>query len=114
MTKTLLWGAEDYSTEAHYTYPNTTLDLNDSLSDYDMICLVISSENDIQSNIVCNIWYDVNVCLETNRQMVIWIYFQRFLRTLFTDTTFTITDVGYSQESSGYMPRIYKIYGYKF
>ena len=114
MTRTLLWGAEDYSIEAYYEEPIPSHNLNDNLSNYDMICIVVSSSIDIQSNIVNNIWFDTGICFDTNKKVDFWIYLQRYMHIAFSNNAFEITGAGRGWENPGYIPIIYKIYGYKW
>lgn len=109
MFRDLLWGKEDYSITAS---ASTDISLYKKLSDYDRICIVHSSNNDIQSNIVQNAWFDTTTLLNTYK-VCIWPFAMRHCQIHFTDTTFRIVDQGYYPEDQGYLPRIYKIYGYR-
>lgn len=115
MTRTLLWGNEDYSITPEI-YQN--LILNDDLRDYDFVEMVISTPTDLSNGNVWNATFDVGTLLETGKQTLYWLYAQRII----AFTTVTVNDTVYLKmtvQSSGnetaayYLPQMFKVYGYK-
>lgn len=110
LTKELLFGAEDYSVSSTVNEPYQWAD---SLSNYDRICIVSSTENDLPAGTIWNNFFDVANLLETGRQAVACTFSQRIFVFTATDTTFTVLSASATGEASTCIPKVYKVYGYK-
>lgn len=112
MTRTVLYNDSDiYST---YAPEQQDVSLLDNLSNYDFIVVKLSSYLDIATSVFYYGKFDVPFILDENVIVDIWPYKQRYIHIKFTDTTFNIINSSYYPEQSGYKPRVYRIYGYKF
>lgn len=111
MTRTLLWGYENYS---NYTSIGLAYPLLDNLEDYDKVCIVFSNGYDISSGYVWNAIYDTSVFLGHARPIAVTYnsFWGRVALVSLTNTTITLLACSSGTES-GFDPRIYKVYGYK-
>lgn len=115
MTRTLLWGAEDYSQTAPI---GVDITLADDISNYDFVTMVVSSTADIRNGLVWNMMFDVGVILEleANRPFATYDYSTRYI--IFKMNGLSLQVIGHqsdqeTSEGSDYAPNLYKVYGIK-
>lgn len=115
-TRTVLYDSGGYDRYAPF---QTDVPLLDNLSNYDFIQVWISTDRDQTTYTngywVSSAWYDVTNILTDGGAKVNWSgYSNRSIGVEFTNTKFNIFFSSANGEDSGYIPQIYKIYGYKF
>lgn len=113
MTRTLLWGTEDYSQTAPI---GVDITLADNINNYDFLMMVVSSIADISVGQVWNMMFDTGVILESNRTFLTYIYNTRYIFFSANGSTLQVTAHQSDQETHegpDYTPNLYKVYGIK-
>lgn len=106
-----------YDSGSHTTYAasNTDINLLDNLSNYDVVAVGIGTPADNSENYaLCYAWFDVEDLFDSNYVASWQGYYCRWLQATFTDTTFQYRSSNNNSESSNQIPKIFKIYGYKW
>ena len=108
-----------YDSGSHTTYAASDTDINllDNLSNYDVVAVGIGTPSDNSENYaLCYAWFDVGDALTDSDVFAnAWQgYYCRWLQVFFTDTTFRYRSSNNNSESSNQIPKIFKIYGYKW
>jgi len=112
-TRTVLY---DSGSSSEYAPYQTDVDLADSLSNYDVVALVVGTPTDNQAKdgyIYLSGMFDVQMAL-TAKICYVQGYGTRFIGVKFTDTTFNVAERGSGSEAVGYTHQLYKIIGYKY
>ena len=113
LTRTVLYDSGSYTQGAPY---QEDVNLLDNLNNYDLVMIVVGTNEDSASadgpKLAASV-FDTTLALEQDVNMGWQGYYQRYLNVKFTNTKFNIISRGAPNES-GYIPQLYKIYGYKF